>query len=95
MKTLFSTFSSVLMSISVSTPEAFIIFILLALLIYIAIYWRCLAQILGATRFQVDDKILWFLVITLAPVIGIITYWFMVPACVRNLPQHQAHQIQS
>lgn len=83
------------MSIHVSAQECIIIFILLALLIYIVIYWRCLLQILGATRFQVDDKILWFLVITLAPVIGIITYWFMVPACVRNLPQHQAHHNQS
>lgn len=79
------------MSFDELTPQI----VIAGYIIYFLLYWRCLVQILGATRFEAADKILWFLVITLAPVIGIITYWFMVPACVRNLPQHQAHQIQS
>lgn len=48
-------------------------------LVWLAIYWRALLQILSAPGFDTQLKILWFLVITLVPVIGIITYWMLVP----------------
>lgn len=47
--------------------------------VYLIIYWRAMITILRATRFTTPDKILWFLVITLAPVIGIITFYSMCP----------------
>ena len=52
--------------------------------IYIAVYWLCLFQILRATKFETADKILWFLVITMTPVLGIIAYLFLCPVFVRN-----------
>jgi hypothetical protein len=55
-------------------------------LVYICIYWRSMVQILGASKFDSSDKILWFLVITLAPVIGIITFHAMCPPPLRNPP---------
>lgn len=51
---------------------------------YLAVYWMCLFQILRATKFDANDKILWFLVITLAPVLGVIAYWLLCPRFVRN-----------
>lgn len=42
--------------------------------------------ILGASKFTSIDKILWFLVITLAPLIGIITFHVMCPPPLRNPP---------
>jgi hypothetical protein len=45
-----------------------------------------MVQILGASKFDSSDKILWFLVITLAPVIGIITFHAMCPPPLRNPP---------
>jgi hypothetical protein len=53
-------------------------------LIYIYLYWRALFEILRAPAFEVNDKILWFLVITMAPFIGLITYKRMVPKHVRQ-----------
>lgn len=44
---------------------------------YLVIYWRALFQILSGRFLNTQEKILWFLVITLAPVIGIITYWMI------------------
>lgn len=52
--------------------------------IYIAVYWFCLLQILRASKFDATDKILWFLVITLAPILGILSYVFLCPVFVRN-----------
>lgn len=48
-------------------------------LVWLVLYWRALIQILGAPGFGTQEKILWFLVITLVPVIGLITYWMLVP----------------
>lgn len=59
---------------------------------YLLIYWRCLFQILGATRFEPTEKILWFLVITLVPVMGIITYWILVSEKQRNLSITEHHR---
>jgi hypothetical protein len=56
--------------------------------VYIAIYWICLMRILRATRFEAADKILWFLVITMAPVIGILAFWWNCPAFVLNRAPH-------
>ncbi len=57
-------------------------------MVYICVYWRAMVLILGASKFQSIDKILWFLVITLAPLIGIITFHVMCPPPLRNpLPQ--------
>jgi hypothetical protein len=76
------------MSFDELTPQI----VIAGYIIYFLLYWRCLVQILGATRFEAADKILWFLVITLAPVIGIITYWFMVPENVRNMTVLERHR---
>lgn len=46
-------------------------------LIYLIAYWRALFQILAGDFMGTQEKILWFLVITLAPVIGLITYWMI------------------
>lgn len=54
--------------------------------VYLFIYWRGLVTIIRATRFTSQDKILWFLIITLAPVIGIITFYAMCPPHVLDVP---------
>lgn len=46
--------------------------------IYILIYWRTLWKVLLLKQFDTNDRILWFLVITMAPLIGIITFWLQV-----------------
>lgn len=56
------------------------------LVMYAILYWWTLLLILRAKRFEANDKILWFLVITMAPVIGIITFHVMCPPLVRNYP---------
>ncbi len=60
-----------------STLFAFAIFVIW--LVWLFLYWRALIQILGAPEFGTQEKILWFLVITFVPVIGLITYWMMGP----------------
>ncbi|MBX7207741.1 MAG: PLDc N-terminal domain-containing protein [Verrucomicrobiaceae bacterium] len=57
---------------------------LIGWIIYVVVYWICLFQILRATKFETGDKILWFLVITMAPVLGIVAYLFLCPPFVRN-----------
>ena len=57
---------------------------LLGWIIYIVVYWICLFQILRATKFETIDKILWFLVITMAPVLGIIAYILLCPPFIRD-----------
>jgi hypothetical protein len=52
---------------------------------YIALYWRALVLVIRASKFDTTDKILWFLVITMAPVIGLITFHSMCPPHVREL----------
>jgi hypothetical protein len=51
--------------------------VILLWLVYLVVYWRALFQILAGDFMGTQEKILWFLVITLAPVIGIITYWMI------------------
>lgn len=58
-------------------------------LVYMALYWRGMIHILRATSFTTQDKILWFLVITLAPVLGLITFHAMCPPHVLNGPPRQ------
>lgn len=53
-------------------------------LVYVLIYWVLLVRILRARRFEAAEKILWFLVITMAPVIGILTFWWLCPPFVLN-----------
>ena len=53
-------------------------------LIYVLVYWVLLVRILQARRFDVADKILWFLVIKMAPVIGILTFWWLCPLTILN-----------
>lgn len=53
-------------------------------LLYVALYWRALVWILRASKFDSQDKILWFLVITLAPLIGLITFHTMCPPHILN-----------
>lgn len=53
-------------------------------LAYLGWYWRALVRILAASRFDSTDKILWFLVITLAPLIGLLTFQVMCPPQVLN-----------
>jgi hypothetical protein len=55
-------------------------------LVYVAIYWRALVIIIRSTRFTTEDKILWFLVITMAPIIGLITFHAMCPPRIRDVP---------
>ncbi len=45
----------------------------------VIVYWRALFQIVGGGFLDTQEKILWFLVITLAPLIGLITYWISFP----------------
>lgn len=70
-----------------SFPSGPIFSILIAVLwlAYIALYWRALVQVMKAGKFDSTDKILWFLVITMAPVIGLITFHVMCPPHVREL----------
>lgn len=55
-------------------------------IIYLLIYWRTLWRILLLRHFDVNDRILWFLVITMAPIIGIITFYLQVnpPRATKN-----------
>jgi hypothetical protein len=71
-----------------SLPPTPVFTVLIAVLwiLYIGIYWRAMVLILGASKFTSIDKILWFLVITLAPLIGIITFHVMCPPPLRNPP---------
>lgn len=65
-----------------SSIFAFAIFVIWV--VWLFLYWRALIQILGAPEFGTQEKILWFLVITMVPVIGLITYWMLVPDDVMN-----------
>ncbi len=67
-----------------SGSNSLLLFYVIAWLIYIAMYWACLLKILQATGFETNEKILWFLVITMAPLIGIITFAQMCPPSERN-----------
>ena len=53
-------------------------------LIYMVLYWRALVLIMKAGKFDSTDKMLWFLVITMAPVIGLITFHAMCPPHLRD-----------
>ncbi|MES2596092.1 MAG: hypothetical protein V4662_12185 [Verrucomicrobiota bacterium] len=82
------TFSGFSFELAWLTPEL----IVAGWVIYLLIYWRCLFQILSATRFEPNEKILWFLVITLVPVMGILTYWMLVSEKQRNLSLTEGHR---
>ena len=69
---------------SFSTGPVFQILIAVLWLVYVVIYWRAMVLILKAVRFDATEKILWFLVITMAPVIGLITFHVMCPPRVRD-----------
>jgi hypothetical protein len=60
------------------------IFILVLWLVYMGLYWRGLVLIMKAGKFDSTDKMLWFLVITMAPVIGLITFHTMCPPHLRD-----------
>lgn len=45
----------------------------------VAGYWFSLISILKNQHINTQEKILWFLVITLAPVIGLIAFWYVDP----------------
>ncbi len=64
-------------------------------LLYLVWYWRALVRILAASKFTSEDKILWFLVITLAPLIGLITFQVMCPTHVLRTPETSTHDLQS
>ena len=66
---------------SVFGLAAFIIWI-----VYGIWYWRALIQIIVASVLTSEDKILWFLVITFVPIIGLITYWMLIPEAVSSAP---------
>lgn len=71
---------------SFSSGPVFQILIAVLWLGYIALYWRALVLVMRASKFDSTDKILWFLVITMAPVVGLITFHAMCPPHVRDLP---------
>lgn len=48
-------------------------------LLYSLAYWLALWALLLRKDFETNDRILWFLVITMAPCLGLITYWLVVP----------------
>lgn len=50
---------------------------LTAWVIYVLIYCATLAYLLNRRRFGTHERILWFLVITFAPVIGILLFFFI------------------
>jgi hypothetical protein len=70
---------------SFPTSGGFPILLALLWLVYIALYWRALVLVIRASKFDTTDKILWFLVITMAPVIGLITFHAMCPPHLREL----------
>lgn len=74
--------------VNFSLPSSPVLGILLTLawLAYICIYWRAMVLILGASKLDAQEKILWFLVITLAPLIGLVTFHVMCPPPMRNTP---------
>jgi hypothetical protein len=61
------------------------ILILVLWLVYMGLYWRGLVLIMKAGKFDSTDKMLWFLVITMAPVIGLITFHAMCPPHLRDV----------
>ncbi len=44
---------------------------------FIFIYWLVLVSILRRPDFDTQQRILWFLVITMAPVLGLLAYWYI------------------
>jgi hypothetical protein len=52
---------------------------LLLVIAYVVVYWLVLIAILKNAHFSTQEKILWFLVITLAPVVGLAAYWYLDP----------------
>lgn len=48
-----------------------------AWVVYILIYWVTLAYLLNRRRFGTHERILWFLVTTFAPVIGILLFFLI------------------
>jgi hypothetical protein len=69
-----------------ASAPVFQILIAVLWIAYIALYWRAVVLVLKASKFDSTDKVLWFLVITLAPVIGLITFHAMCPPPIRNSP---------
>jgi ABC-type molybdate transport system permease subunit len=45
--------------------------------VYVLIYCATLAYLLNRRRFETKERILWFLVITFAPVIGIVLFFLV------------------
>lgn len=62
-------------------------------LAYIIIYWRALWLLLLRKDFETQDRILWFLVITMAPFVGLITFWFLVQGRVVAAQLQQAPEL--
>jgi hypothetical protein len=64
---------------SFSADDTFAVAVLVSLsLAYTILYWRALWLLLLRKDFETNDRILWFLVITMAPMVGLITFWFLV-----------------
>lgn len=64
---------------SFTADDTFAVVVLISFsLAYTLIYWRALWLLLLRKDFESQDRILWFLVITMAPFVGLITFWFLV-----------------
>jgi TctA family transporter len=83
------------LNFSLPMSSTFQILVAVLWLLYLVWYWRAMVRILAASKFTSEDKILWFLVITLAPLIGLITFQVMCPTHVLNTPETSTHDLKS
>ena len=58
-------------------PAYLVITYLFGLIAYLVVYWFVLINILQRPDFDTNQRILWFLVITLAPILGLVAYWWV------------------
>lgn len=63
--------------IQFSSPSLPPAFVGAGFILYLVAYWGTLLYILSKKSYSTQERILWFLVITLATVIGLLTYWFL------------------
>ena len=83
------------LNFSLPMSSTFQILVAVLWLLYLVWYWRALVRILAANKFTSEDKILWFLVITLAPLIGLVTFQVMCPVHVLRTPETSTHDLKS
>lgn|GEM_PF-3140945 len=78
---------------SFAADDTFAVVVLISFsLAYTLIYWRALWLLLLRKDFETQDRILWFLVITMAPFVGLITFWFLVQGRAVGQVQPQADE---